>query len=164
MIKNIILIGMTGCGKTTIGQKLSQEIDYDFYDMDNYIEEITNKTIPELFKESEDIFRKWETKACIELSKKEKSIISTGGGVIKKDENIQALKENSNIFFIDRPLNHISKDIDITTRPLLANDPEALQQLFIERYPIYTAVADYTIPNAGDIDRVIQTIKEIIQN
>lgn len=162
--KNIVLIGMSGCGKTTIGQELSKEIEYDFYDCDEYIQNISNKTISQLFEEGEDVFRNWEAKACIDLSKKQKCIISTGGGVIKKPENIKFLKETGIIFFINRPVNHIKKDIDIDSRPLLSKDPTIIYQIFIERYPMYTAAADYNIPNAGDLLSVVSAIKEVISN
>ena len=73
MDKNIILlIGMPGCGKSTIGEELANKINYDFCDMDKYIEEISNSTVKELFNISEEYFRDYETLACKELSKKKK--------------------------------------------------------------------------------------------
>ena len=67
--KNILLIGMMGCGKTTLGKILAKKLSYDFIDMDSYIEEISNDTISNLFKVSEDNFRNWETASCRRLSK-----------------------------------------------------------------------------------------------
>ena len=83
MLKDrVFLIGMPGCGKTTIGKVLAKELNYTFYDMDKYIVDISGKEVHELFNEGEEVFRKWETEACKELSKKRNSIISTGGGEV----------------------------------------------------------------------------------
>ena len=93
MWKNIVLIGMPGCGKTTLGKILNKELSMEFYDMDNYIERKTDKKISELFEKGENYFRDIESLACEELSKNKNVIISTGGGVIKRKENIDFLKE-----------------------------------------------------------------------
>ena len=94
MLKNIVLIGMPGCGKTTLGKILNKELSMEFYDMDNYIERKTDKKISELFEKGENYFRDIESLACEELSKNKNVIISTGGGVIKRKENIDFLKES----------------------------------------------------------------------
>ena len=74
---------------------------------------MTGKTIVELFKNGEDYFRNIETETCRELGQKEKTIISSGGGVIKKTINIEYLKKNSIIVFIDRPVENILRDINV---------------------------------------------------
>ena len=73
---------MPGCGKSTIGELISKDLNYNFYDMDDYIVKISGKTIKELFDVSEEYFREWETKACKELSKLTNVIIASGGGVV----------------------------------------------------------------------------------
>ena len=78
MEKSITLIGLPGCGKTTVGNLLSDKLNYKFIDMDYYIEEKQGKTIIELFKIGEDYFRNIETETCRELGEKEKTIISSG--------------------------------------------------------------------------------------
>ena len=112
MKKNIVLIGMPGCGKTSIGKILSEKINLEFYDVDKYIEEMTDELISSLFKKGEEYFRDTESSAIKEICKKENIVISTGGGVIKREENIKELKEKGKIFFIDRPLENIINDID----------------------------------------------------
>ncbi|MBM6861943.1 shikimate kinase, partial [Clostridium saudiense] len=124
MRKNILLIGMMGCGKTTLGRILAKKLSYAFIDMDDYIEEISNDSISNLFKVSEENFRNWETEACRRLSKVNKSVISAGGGVIKKDINMKLFYDNSIIIFIDRPIENILEDIDISKRPLLSDGKE----------------------------------------
>lgn len=151
----VVLIGMPGCGKTTFGKVLANELKYNFIDMDDYVEEISNKSIKDLFAESEDVFRNWETEACRQLVNKKKVIISSGGGVIKKSENINILKKESIIVFIDRPVDNIAEDVEVSTRPLLKDGKEALYKLYNERYELYKNAADIIIVNNGFIKDVI---------
>lgn len=155
----VFLIGMPGCGKTTIGKVLAKELNYKFYDMDKYIREISGKRIPELFNEGEEVFRRWETEACKELSKKSRVIISTGGGVIKTLINRDILRDNGVVVFIDRPTENIISDVDINSRPLLKGGVEAIYKLYDERYDIYKEVAHIRVSNDGFIRDTINDIK-----
>lgn len=163
MIKNIALIGILGCGKTTVGKALSEKSGIAFIDLDEYIEKKYNTTINEIFKQGEDVFRKMETEALKEVSTNIPSIISTGGGVIKKQENMEILKENSIIIFINRPIDNIAADIDISFRPLLAEGPSKLYSLYKERYPLYKKYADYEIINDKDVDSIVNQIMKLIK-
>ena len=160
----VVLIGMPGCGKTTFGKVLASELNYNFIDMDDYVEEISNKSIKDLFAESEDVFRNWETEACKQLVNKKKVIISSGGGVIKKNENIIILKKEAIIVFIDRPVDNIAKDVEVSTRPLLKDGKEALYKLYDERYELYKNAADITIVNNGFIKDVINKCKNQLKD
>lgn len=160
--KNIVLIGMPGCGKTTIGKELSKKINYKLIDMDNFIEDTTKMKIGDIFKNGEDAFRSIETNACKELSKLKNTIISCGGGVIKKEENIKYLKSNSVIIFIDRDVESILSDIEVEKRPLLANGKEVLYKLYNERYELYKKYCDYRIENKLSIEEVVNKIIEIV--
>ena len=164
MKKRIILIGMPGCGKTTIGRILSNELNLKFYDMDDYIQDITGKTIMQLFEKGEDNFRDIETQACRELIKKENVLISTGGGVIKRRENIDILRDDSIIIFLDRPVEKIIGDVDVSKRPLLKDGKEKVLVLYKERYDIYRESADKIVVNDNTIDDVINKIKEIVNS
>ncbi|MGG7178048.1 shikimate kinase [Clostridium paraputrificum] len=163
----VVLIGMPGCGKTTIGKVLAKELNYNFYDMDSYIEEISEKTVKELFVDGEEVFRAWETKACEELSKKKRAIISSGGGVIKKCINTEILRKEGIILFIDRPIEMILEDVDVNSRPLLNGGKEKIYELYDERYELYNAAADEVIANEGflrdTIDDAIKTLKNKIK-
>lgn len=161
--RNIVLIGMTGCGKTTIGEIVADKLKYKVIDMDQYIQEISGKSIKELFEVGEEHFRTWESKACELLSKKNRTIISTGGGVIKKSNNMSLFKDNSIIIFIDRHVEDIIKDIDVEKRPLLANGKEVLYKLKDERYELYKKYCDYRVENVGSIDVVVDKIIDIIK-
>lgn len=164
MKDKVVLIGMPGCGKTTIGKVLAKELNYNFYDMDSSIEMISNKSIKELFSQGEHVFREFETKACTELSKKKRVIISSGGGVVKKDINIQILKENCIILFINRPIEKIIEDVDIESRPLLKNGKEEIYNLYDERIELYKKAADIEIKNVGFIRDIIELIKKELNN
>lgn len=161
--KNILLIGMMGCGKTTLGKILAKKLSYDFIDMDSYIEEISNDTISNLFKVSEDNFRNWETESCRRLSKLKGTVISAGGGIIKKDINMKLFDENSIIVFIDRPIENILEDIDVSKRPLLSDGKEVLYKLKEERYDLYNKYCDYRIVNDVSIEEALYGIVEVIE-
>lgn len=160
--KSITLIGLPGCGKSTIGDLLSKKLNYAFIDMDNYIEEEQGKTIIEIFKNGEDYFRTIETETCKVLGQKSKTIISSGGGVIKKAINIDLLKENSIVVFIDRPVENILSDIEVEKRPLLANGKEVLYKLYDERYDLYKEYCDYRVENTGSLEEVVNKIAKVV--
>lgn len=130
MKDKVVIIGMPGSGKTTIGKILGRELDLKFYDMDEYIQERTSKSILELFENGEDYFRNIETDMCRELSKEKNVLISTGGGVVKKKENIDALKKDALIIFLDRPVEKILEDVDVSKRPLLKDGKERVINLY----------------------------------
>lgn len=163
----IVLIGMPGSGKTTIGKVISKELNYNFYDMDNYIENISGKSVDDLFKVSEDMFRDWESKACHDLANKKKAIISSGGGVVKRKSNIDILNKDGLIIFIDRPIENIINDIDSNSRPLLKGNVERLYELYDERYELYKEYADIIVRNDSyirqTIDEVLNAIKQRIK-
>ena len=156
----VFLIGMPGCGKTTIGKLLAKELNYTFYDMDKYIVDISGKEVHELFNEGEEVFRKWETEACKELSKKRNSIISTGGGVIKTSVNREILRSSGLVVFIDRPVENIIGDVDINTRPLLKNGAGEVYKLYEERYELYKETSHIKVLNDGFIRDTIDNIKK----
>ena len=162
MKSRIVLIGMPGSGKTTIGKILAKQLKIKFYDMDDYIQEMTSKTIAELFEKGEDYFRNIETQACRELSEKNNILISTGGGVIKKKENIDILKQDSIIIFLIRPVENILQDVDVSKRPLLKDGKEKVLNLYKERYELYKEAADKIVINNGTINDVIHELKEIV--
>ncbi|SFD15505.1 shikimate kinase [Clostridium uliginosum] len=163
MKNKIVLIGMPGCGKTTIGKMLSKELNLKFFDMDDYIEKISSQTVTQLFEDGEENFRNFETLACKELAEMKNALISSGGGIIKRIENIEVLKKESWIIFIDRPIQNILEDVDISGRPLLKDGKERLIKLYEERYDLYKKVADEIIKNDDEIREAINQIKTFIK-
>lgn len=159
--KNLVLIGMPGCGKTCIGKLLSEKLNMKFVDLDNYVEYNSGSTIAELFKLGEDKFRDLETSAVLKFSKAKSTVISTGGGVIKKTINIEMLRQNGLIIFIDRNINDIILDVDLTTRPLLKEGVQNLYNLYNQRFKIYENSADISIKNDENINDMVEKVIKI---
>lgn len=154
---NIILIGMPSAGKTTIGKMLEQRMDKKFIDLDDVIVEKAGITIPEIFDLfGEEGFRHLETLVAKELSAMHNMIIATGGGTIKNKENMDALRLNGIIIFIDRDINKLMTSDP--NRPLLKNE-DALKSLHKERYPLYQKYASMVVMNNEAIE---QTIEDVI--
>ena len=165
--RNIIIIGMPGSGKTTFGAALAEELGREFYDADTYLEETEGKTIKELFAVSEDCFRDAETRTARALACKEGIVVATGGGVVKRPENIAIYKENGIIFFLDRDPADIAADVDVSKRPLLKDGPQKVFDLYRERIDTYNASADYKMANHQTIEEVsgqlTQLVKRVLQ-
>lgn len=154
--QNIVLTGMPGCGKSTIARLLSERLNYEYVDLDEYLVNKYQKDIPSIFKEEgEKSFRDKEREVIKEVSKRNGLIISTGGGAILRKENIDALKQNGKIYFIDRPLELL---IPTDDRPLSKNKDD-IKKRYEERYQIYLDTMDYHIINDKDIDSIIDEIE-----
>ncbi|MDD6569219.1 MAG: shikimate kinase [Acidaminococcus sp.] len=160
---NIVLIGMPGAGKTTIGKKLSQALGRPVLDADDMVVQQTGRTIKDLFQEGEDVFRTAETEAIRTLAAKDGIIISCGGGVVKRPENIGYLQENGKIFFLNRDLAAIAGSVDKVSRPLLNSAEDRLTQLYKERMPLYLKYCDYAIPVDEDFDKTTKDIVKLIE-
>jgi len=162
MQDTIILIGMTGSGKSTIGRCLSDALGYSFVDMDDYIEEKAGKTIPELFQLGEEHFRRLESSACKDMKKFQKIVIATGGGAIIKKENREALRQAGLLIWIDRPIEAIISDIKTEGRPLLASGKERLYSLYSERKDLYRSSADLVVENTHSLEVTLDQLIRII--
>ena len=163
MKNKIVIIGMPGSGKTTLGRILAEELNIKFFDMDEYIVEKTGKTTIQLFENGEEYFRDIESETCKELAEFDNVLISTGGGVIKRKGNIDVLNKEGLIIFIDRPVENILGDVDVSFRPLLKDGKEKLLKLYDERYALYNEYAEEIVTNDSDVRVVIDKIKEIIK-
>lgn len=156
--QNIVLIGMPGCGKSTIGKILSDKLNKEYIDTDIEIEKEINCKIKDYLTESnENDFRNIETGVAKKVSLLNNRIISTGGGIIKRKENIISLKANGIILFIDRNIEKLSMD---DSRPL-SSTYDKLKLLFEQRYPLYKSSCDFVISNDKDIDSVIDDILKL---
>lgn len=162
-MKNIVLIGIMGCGKTTVSKLLSKELSMPVIDMDEYLEDKHHCTINDMFAVSEDYFRDLESQACVDLSKLNGYIISTGGGVVKRKQNSDVLRQTGTIIYLDRPVDHIITDVTTANRPLLKDGPQKLYQLFDERHELYLDACDYHVYNDGTLDDFVKKITDIIK-
>ncbi len=163
-MRNIILIGMPGCGKTTIGKRLSTELGLNFIDLDDYVVKKNNMTIPEMFQQSEEFFRDKESEAVDDMKEYKSSIISTGGGVIKHSKNMDVLKQCGYVVFIDREPEKIIEAVNISTRPLLKEGKKKIFTIYEERYSLYKKYCNITIDNNGEINSTIEKLKELIES
>ena len=140
--ENIVLIGMPGCGKSTVGQILAAKTGKKFVDADTLIVEKAGCTIPEIFADcGETAFRQLETQVLAEIGMQSGLVIATGGGCVTRDENYPLLHQNGCIFLIERELNSLSRE----GRPLsLGTD---LNEMYRIRKPMYERFADYHVLN-----------------
>lgn len=141
--KILFIIGLPGCGKTSLSKMLAKKLNYDFYDMDLIIEEKEKMKISEIFaKYGEKYFREKESELLEKLSELKDAVISTGGGIVVAEKNRSVMKKKGITIFINRKPNIILKNIDVVERPLLAKDKNKLIELSKEREPLYQETAD----------------------
>ena len=145
--ENIVLTGMPASGKSSIGRRIAADTGRRLIDTDAEIVKRCGMPIPEMFeKYGEAWFRDREAEAVAEAAKNTGCVISTGGGVILREENIRALKQNGRIYYIDRPLEWLTPR---ENRPL-ARDIDAIRARYNERYDRYISTADVVIHAVDD--------------
>lgn len=138
---NIVLVGMPGCGKSTVAGEIGRLLQREVLDTDVLCTEEHGKSIPEIFALSgEEAFRKTESRMAEKAGCRLGTVIATGGGIVKRPENFNSLKQNGFIVFLERPL----KELAMEGRPL-STDIEQLQRLYEERYPLYLEFCDTKI-------------------
>lgn len=154
---NIVLIGMPGCGKSTIGAVLARLTGKKFADTDALIVQKAGKPIPEIFAaEGEAHFRALEHEVICEVGAGHGQIIATGGGVVTREENLYPLRQNATVVWLQRPL----QDLPTDGRPL--SQATRLADMYRVRRPLYRAFCDLEIPNDGTPDEVAARILEEI--
>lgn len=159
--ENIILIGMPASGKSTLSRLLAERLSRKSYDTDDMVVEKEGREIKEIFaKDGERYFREIEESCVKEVSTSSSAVIATGGGVILNPENIDALRQNGRIYFIDRPLCSL---VPTDSRPL-SPDRESIEKRYYERYEKYRAAADVIIDADCSAERVLEKILEDFQN
>lgn len=152
-MENIVLIGMPGCGKSTIGALLAEKLGRKIVDADAEIVRLAGKSIPEIFaQDGEKVFRDWETKALEALGKQSGLVIATGGGCVTRQRNYPLLHQNSRIFWLQRDLEVLPTD----GRPL--SQANRLSDLFAVREPMYRAFADHIVDNNGSGEDTLSAI------
>jgi len=155
---NIVLIGLPGCGKTTIGELLSKELNKDFIDLDKEIVKKEERSINEIFlKDGEQYFRNIESNICKEISKEANKVIATGGGVILNKENIEYLSKNGIVIFLDRKLENYL----ITNDRPLTKSKKDLERLHKERYNLYLSSCDQRVEIKENLEEDVKHIKEL---
>lgn len=152
-MQNLILVGMPGCGKSTIGHLLAERTGRQFVDADEEIIRMAGKSIPDIFAEDgEDVFRQWETEALEQLGKQSGLVIATGGGCVTKERNYPLLHQNGTIVWLKRNLDLLPTD----GRPL--SHKERMQEMYAYRAPLYAAFADITVDNTDVPTHTVDTM------
>jgi len=157
MKKNIILVGMPGCGKSTVGKLLAKKTCRGFVDLDNVIIQKAGKSIPDIFKEQgEASFRELEHACLAEVSKKSSLVIASGGGTPVFHNNIRLIRQNSTVIFLKRDISTLDKN----GRPV--SQTNDLSELYLKRLPFYQKSADYEIEVGRSPDDTVNKIMEIL--
>ena len=141
-VENTVLIGMPGCGKSTVGQRMANEQGKRFVDTDALVEDKAGKSIPEIFAhDGEAFFRKLEAEVIASVGKEGGQVIATGGGAVLDPKNVRNLRQNGTVVFLKRDIDELPVD----GRPL--SQTKDLAEMYKERLPFYEAAADITMEN-----------------
>ena len=153
--ENRVLIGMPGCGKTTVGRALAELLGRPFADTDQELEKELEMSCGDFIsRKGEEAFRERETAVLERLGKQSGQVIATGGGCVTRPENYPLLHQNGTIFFLERPLSSLPKE----GRPL--SQRGKLEDLYAIRLPMYRRFADCVIPNEGDPAETAKAVEE----
>ena len=156
-MSNLVLTGMPGSGKSTVGRRLAERMGREFVDMDDLIVKLAGKGIPDIFREDgEEAFRRLETQAAQQCGREKSLVIATGGGAVTREETMRALQQNGEILFIERPLESLATG----GRPLSQGGPEKLMAMYEARLPLYERYAAARVDNSGDIDKAVEAATE----
>lgn len=157
-MQNVILIGMPGSGKSTVGRLLAEKLGRPLLEADKELEKAAGMSIPVIFaNEGEAGFRKRETRILSDLGKQSGTVISTGGGCVTREENYPLLHQNGVIVWIRRDLNCLARE----GRPLSLNAD--LSAMYAVRAPLYEHFADFTVENDGNAEDTVNSILEVLQ-
>ena len=158
-MENIVLIGMPGCGKTTVGKLLSERLRKPFANADAEVVKYAGRSIPDIFAiDGESAFRVLETQALTKLGPQSGLVLATGGGCVTRQENYDLLHQNGTIFCLKRDLHKLPTE----NRPL--SQAGNLEDMYRIRKPLYEAFADYMVDNNGDLSQTVDEIVRILED
>ena len=157
-MNNLILIGMPGCGKTTLARASGEAMGLPWYDCDDLIEEKAGMSVAEVFSlYGEEGFRAMETAALIALCKHENTVIATGGGCVMRAENYDILHGSGKVLWLERDLDKLPTE----GRPLSMK--KDVRTLYQEREALYRRFADARVDNNGTIEETVRQIKALFE-
>lgn len=158
---NIVLCGFMGAGKTSVGRQIAKITGRKFTDTDELVELKEGKKISQIFDEKgEEYFRELEHEICVEAAEMKNAVISTGGGAMTFQRNVEAIKKGSRVVFLDASFDVICKRVgDASTRPLFKNKENA-KRLYDERREKYSAASDIVVNADGTVDSVAREIAD----
>lgn len=161
--KNVILTGMMGSGKTTVGRELAAVLGYSFFDLDEIIEKKFGKISDIFAQKGEEYFREAETQELKNLKEKERFVLSTGGGIILKDENIEILKKIGQVFYLSAKSETIYERIkNQNHRPLLntENPKKSIEEILNKRLEQYEKSGEKIITDSKSAKEIAGEIYE----
>ena len=163
--RHIFLIGMQGCGKSSLGKRVARETGIPFADTDALVAQSAGCTVNEFFERyGENTFRRAETNALAVLTRAKPMIISTGGGTVMNPENRHIMRAWGRIVWIDRPLEEILSDIKLDRRPTLRDGGLAeVERVYHERIPVYRDLADITVRNNQGYHMAVYMLSRLVQ-
>lgn len=160
---NLVLIGMPGSGKTTVGRLLAARLGMGFADTDAMVEAAAGRTIPEIFAlDGEDTFRALESAAALSAAALENCVIATGGGMVLREENMAALGASGIIFFRDRAPEDIMNENHIG-RPLVGGDRSRILKIYTDRIFLYKKYAQYAISHTKTAEEAAERIAALFE-
>lgn len=163
MMKTIYLIGFMGSGKSTVGIALADKLEKTYVDTDQFIVDTHQQQIADIFQKfGENTFRNYETNALKEVSTYE--VVSTGGGIVEKNENIQTMQKNGLIIYLHASFKEIENRLENDqTRPLWKSDDEEKLKLYLRRLSMYEKYADHIIhTDKKTVNEIVQEIENYI--
>ena len=163
--RHIFLIGMQGCGKSSLGKRVARETGMPFADTDAIVAQSIGGTVNDFFAQyGEEQFRRAETGALVLLTRMRPTIISTGGSTVMNPENRHIMRSWGRIVWIDRPLEEILTDIKLDRRPTLRDGGLAeVERVYHERIPVYRALADITLKNDKGYHMAVYILTRLVR-
>ena len=165
MDRHIFVIGMPGCGKSSLGKKVAANMGLPYVDTDQRIEQAFGCPTAQIFERyGEQAFRNAETNTLIQLTRESGSLVSTGGGMVLRENNREIMRNHGIIVLVDRPLEEIMGDIKLNRRPMLAAKglPE-VERLYHERIETYRSAADVVLDNSHGYYAGLAGMEKIIR-
>ena len=164
-MKNIILIGMPGTGKSVVGRALAKRLNYTFVDADDLIVQATGKTLPEILRtEGLEAFLSIEGRVGETLDR-ENTVIATGGSMVLSDSAMTHLKENGVAVWLETPLSRISDRMpaDLTDRGIAAPQGMTIREIYAQREPLYAQYADLIVASRDGEDDTARQVEEVLR-
>lgn len=165
--RHIYLVGIMGCGKSTVGKQLAQRMGYSFVDLDAWIVAREGRSVADIFaSDGEAHWRALERKWLNRLSHRFRPmVLATGGGVVIQPENIRRMRQSGRVVWIDRSIEDIVASIDTTKRPLLKDGSEKLHAIFAQRRPLYRKASHIRFANSyNNAQRAAEQLQKILNS
>ena len=164
MDRRVWLIGMPGAGKSSVGRLVADKLGIPFVDLDAEIETAAGRTVPDIFRrDGEPAFRELEHEAVVRAAAQAPAVVSCGGGVVLREDNLSAMRAGGCIVWLNVPLAILRRRIrDIIEKRPLVKDPLDLERLYNARLSVYRAAAEHEVVAEGDPQQVARDVVEAV--